>query len=211
MKKILTIIAAATIFVACNSKSDLDTNKDVVVTDTTNMYKSNASTDISTATQPAQPVQEEKAVASTKIIRETRVVYVDRTPRATKQIIHEASPVDPVVTVPQTQTNTGNPVPAPTTGTTQGNSGAGAGTVGAGGTGTSTPATVPQKDKGWSNAAKDAVIGGVGGAVAGAIISRKKGKGAILGGIIGAAGGYILGKKKDKKDDQTADAKYTSF
>jgi hypothetical protein len=44
------------------------------------------------------------------------------------------------------------------------------------------------------------VIGGVGGAVAGAVISKKKGKGAIIGGVVGAAGGYILGRSKDKKD-----------
>ena len=63
-----------------------------------------------------------------------------------------------------------------------------------------------QKDKGWSNAAKDATIGGVGGAVVGAVISKKKGKGAIIGGILGAAGGYILGRKKDNADAK--DVKY---
>jgi outer membrane lipoprotein SlyB len=57
----------------------------------------------------------------------------------------------------------------------------------------------PEEKKGWSNAAKGAVIGGAGGAVTGAIISKKKGKGAIIGGVVGAAGGYILGRKKDKK------------
>lgn len=54
--------------------------------------------------------------------------------------------------------------------------------------------------KGWSHSAKDAVIGGVGGAVAGAVISKKKGKGAVIGGAVGAAGGYIIGRKKDKKE-----------
>jgi len=44
------------------------------------------------------------------------------------------------------------------------------------------------------------VIGGVGGAIGGAIISKKKGTGAVVGGVIGAAGGYIIGRSKDKKD-----------
>ena len=208
MKKILAIFAASSLFVACNTKSDLDTNKAVVVTDTTNMYKSNASTDINTADQPRQ---EEKNVAPTKIIRETRVVYVDRPNRSTRQVVHQAAPVDPVVITPTPQkqpennTNTSN---TPST-TTNGNSGTiGSGNTGS--TGTSYP-SAEQKDKGWSNSAKDAVIGGVGGAVLGAVISKKKGTGAVIGGILGAAGGYILGKKKDKSLDQTTDAKYTSY
>lgn len=63
---------------------------------------------------------------------------------------------------------------------------------------TSTSATTTKK-KGWSNRAKDAVIGGAAGAVGGAIISKHKGKGAVIGGLAGAAGGYIIGNEKDKK------------
>ena len=59
--------------------------------------------------------------------------------------------------------------------------------------------TQPQK-KGWSKAAKGAAIGGATGAVAGAIISEKKGKGAIIGGILGAGGGYVIGRSKDKRE-----------
>jgi len=66
------------------------------------------------------------------------------------------------------------------------------------GTSTASTRTAPAK-KGWSKAAKGAVIGGVGGAVAGAVIG-KGGKGAIIGGVIGAAGGYIIGRSKDRKD-----------
>jgi hypothetical protein len=62
---------------------------------------------------------------------------------------------------------------------------------------TATPA--PQK-KGWSNKAKGAVIGGVIGAGAGAVISKdKKVQGAIIGGVLGAAGGYGVGAILDKK------------
>ena len=193
MKKIFTICAAASLlFAACKNQSDLDAKKDVVLVDTTGMYKSNASTDVSTP-----KVQEE--VAPVKVIRETRVVYVDR-PAKTKRRIRQASPVvnEPVAQVPQARNN----VPSTNqTGTTQTSTG----TTNAPGNETST-GTVPaktEKDKGWSEATKGAVIGGVGGAVTGAIISKNKGKGAILGGVLGAAGGYIIGRKKDKRADAT--------
>ena len=65
-------------------------------------------------------------------------------------------------------------------------------------TASTTQPTVVRK-KGWSSRAKGAVIGGVGGAVVGAAVSKKKGKGAIIGGAVGAAGGYIIGNEKDKK------------
>ena len=85
------------------------------------------------------------------------------------------------------------------TASTSGNSGSSSnsGTVSNSGSG-STQAT--HKKKGWSKAAQGAAIGGVGGAVAGAIISKKKGTGAVVGGVVGAAGGYIIGREKDKKD-----------
>ena len=55
--------------------------------------------------------------------------------------------------------------------------------------------------KGWSKAAKGAVIGGAGGAVAGAVINkRNRAAGAVIGGVIGAGGGYVIGRSMDKKD-----------
>ncbi len=191
MKKIFTFFAAATIFAACNSNSDLDAKKDVIITDTSAMYNNNASTDIGTSVAQQAPA----AVAPTKIIRETRIVYVDRAPKATKRVIREAAPAEPVITtVPQTQSNTGK--------STQGSGTSGnTGTTGTDpGTETAPAEPVKKEKEGWSNAAKDAVIGGVGGAVAGAILSKRKGKGAVIGGVIGAAGGYILGRKKDKAE-----------
>ena len=65
-------------------------------------------------------------------------------------------------------------------------------------TGVGTAEPEVKKKTGISDAAKGAVIGGVGGAAAGAVIGRS-GKGAVIGGVIGAAGGYILGRKKDKQ------------
>src|SRR5438094_2783609 len=46
-----------------------------------------------------------------------------------------------------------------------------------------------------------AVIGGVGGAVAGAAIAKNnRALGALIGGALGAGGGYLVGANLDKKD-----------
>ena len=58
----------------------------------------------------------------------------------------------------------------------------------------------PAKKKGWSKAAKGTVIGAGSGALVGAVVSKKKGKGAIIGGAIGAGTGYVIGRGEDKKD-----------
>jgi hypothetical protein len=66
---------------------------------------------------------------------------------------------------------------------------------------TATPAPAETKKKGWSKAAKGAVIGGVTGAAAGAIINKKnRAAGAVIGGAVGAGVGYGIGRAKDKKD-----------
>lgn len=65
---------------------------------------------------------------------------------------------------------------------------------------TATPAPA-EKKKGWSNKAKGAVIGGVVGAGAGAVISKeKKVQGAIIGAVLGAGAGYGVGAILDKKN-----------
>lgn len=59
--------------------------------------------------------------------------------------------------------------------------------------------TAPRR-RGWSSAAKGTVIGGVGGAAAGALIDRKNpGVGAIIGGVVGGATGYTIGRANDRK------------
>ena len=51
-----------------------------------------------------------------------------------------------------------------------------------------------------SNKTKDAVIGGVIGGAAGAVINKKNpAVGAVIGAVLGAGGGYIIGKKADQK------------
>lgn len=54
--------------------------------------------------------------------------------------------------------------------------------------------------KGLSHGAKDAIIGGVGGGVVGALIDKKnRGVGGAIGAAVGAAAGFGIGHAKDKK------------
>jgi hypothetical protein len=51
-----------------------------------------------------------------------------------------------------------------------------------------------------------AVIGGVGGALAGAALAKnERGLGALIGGVLGAGGGYLIGAQKDKLDKKKRD------
>lgn len=67
-----------------------------------------------------------------------------------------------------------------------------------------TASAAPAKKKGWSSAAKGAVIGAGVGAITGAAVSKKKGEGAIIGGLagagVGAGTGAIIDSKKNKKE-----------
>ena len=195
MKKIiLPLLAAGMVFTACSTKKtdSLDTENKIVFTDTASANKANASTDIgSKDTTPivvAKPVIEPKPQVKT-ITKIVKVYEKQPAPRVIKK--------QPTTTVPDSD-------PYPSTTTTGSTNGTVTGT-GIPGTGTTTPAK--KKNTGWSDAAKDATIGGVGGAVLGGVIG-KGGKGAVIGGVIGAAGGYILGRKKDRKSGRIDTTKY---
>lgn len=65
--------------------------------------------------------------------------------------------------------------------------------------------TQAQEKKRWSPQAKGAVIGGVGGAAAGAIINkRNRTVGGVVGGAAGAGVGYVIGKRTDNKRKEAA-------
>lgn len=57
----------------------------------------------------------------------------------------------------------------------------------------------PAKKKGWSQAAKGAVIGAGAGALGGVLLDKKDGRGAIIGGVVGAGTGYLIGRDQDRK------------
>lgn len=57
------------------------------------------------------------------------------------------------------------------------------------------------RKKGWSSAAKGAVIGGGTGAILGAVINkRNRVLGGVVGGVLGAGAGYGIGRHIDKKN-----------
>lgn len=146
----------AAIFVACKSKTDLNTNKDVILVDTSGMYKSNMMTDTGSVIE-----------TTTLTNRNQNTAVANR---------------------PVTNTNNRTTTNRSTASTSNNRTNSGSGQT-----------TTVRRKRGWSHAAKDATIGGVGGAVIGAVISKNKVKGAIIGGVLGAGGGYILGRSKDKK------------
>ncbi len=62
-----------------------------------------------------------------------------------------------------------------------------------------------QEKKRWSPQAKGAVIGGLGGAAAGAIIhKRSRPVGGVVGGVAGAGVGYAIGKRTDNRRKEAA-------
>lgn len=209
MKKLFTIIGLATIFAACssNDKGSLEIKKETVPLDTTGLYKSNINTDTARTSLQKVTTQQKTVTTTTQPVQAPppppQVVYKTRTVvhEHTKYIHDQQAPKNNTSTTSNTTTNqpsTGNKGTTTNGNSGNGNVGSGNGTANNGGIVPATP--VPERKKGWSDAAKDATIGGVGGAVGGAIISKNKGKGAIIGGILGAAGGYILGRKKDKNN-----------
>ncbi len=189
MKKLLLMIPAAVIFLAaCNTekKDSLTTDKNIIFTDTSLLKPANASTDVAdNNTQPEVVAEKRETASQTQVRTITKIVRVKERQPAPRRAPRETPPV--VVETPEPVGNTN-----PSTGTT------GTGTTGTGSGDVGTAPAEKKKNEGWSQAAKGATIGGVGGAVAGAVIG-KGAKGAAIGGIIGAAGGYILGRKQDKK------------
>jgi PBP1b-binding outer membrane lipoprotein LpoB len=74
----------------------------------------------------------------------------------------------------------------------------------ASGNGTTTTTTTTKK-KGWNSTLKGAVIGAGAGAITGAMVDKKKGRGAVIGGLLGAGAGAGVGAiidGKEKKKNQ---------
>lgn len=173
MKNFLIILSATALFVSCKRKDSLQTDKNIVVLTDTSKNSFSADTAISNV------------------------------PMTTTTTVTTVAPTVAPIAVAPVRSNA--PVRRrSSSGTSTRSSGSGSSTAGNTGSGTgdngtyNTPAPAPQRS-GMSKAAKGAIIGGVGGAAAGAIIG-KNAKGAVIGGVAGAAGGYIIGRGKDRRD-----------
>ena len=187
MKKFILSIAVIGTLAACKNDSKIDTaNRDIQFLSDSAVY--NTTTFSDTAVAEKAEIIPEKVTEAPKVIVKTIRIH-DKSP-ISAPVYTQPAPVPPVAATP--------PVVSNTESTTVGNTPE-TGTSNEGGD----VAIVPEveKKKGWSKAAQGAAIGGVTGAVGGAILSKKKGLGAVIGGVVGAAGGYIIGKKMDKKDN----------
>lgn len=184
MKKVILPAIFALALAACNTDTkDIETSRAILMTDTVNMQQGTSSTDV------AAPEAPQAAPAP-----RPQVVYVDRyvqapAPRRAPQPRPVATPAATPDVAPLPAPTTNNLPPAPGNGDVAVNSPIG----------NDLPETDVEEKKGMSNSAKGAIIGGVGGAVAGAVIGKNV-KGAAIGGAVGAIGGYILGKKKDNNN-----------
>lgn len=196
MKNLLLSLIIITGFAACKSDQKIDSqDRDIQLLSDSTVYANNNIFSDTTVTVKSE-VEPEEVSETPGVIRKTkRAVTVARkksnTPPVYTSNNHTPAVTPPVATPPIVTTPSGNAENS--------------GTVGSGdnsNTGTATTIPQPEKKKGWNKATQGAVIGGVTGAVGGAILSKKKGLGAVIGGVVGAAGGYIIGKGMDKKDNK---------
>ena len=189
MKKLIPLFFVVLTFAACRQANKDDARDIQLLTDSTVFTNNNVYSDTIAGLQAddQNKANQQLPEAESKAPREKVIVkYVPVKTVVVKQ--EKASAATPPVATPPIVNNSGN---------------SGSETVNTGNQipDAGTPGEVTKEEKkGWSKAAQGAVIGGVAGAVGGAIISKKKGVGAVVGAVVGAAGGYIIGKKKDKKD-----------
>ena len=176
MKKLFAVLAVASIFGACQPKQDLNVNRNLVPLDTTRLYNNSILTD----------------TAKTRL-------------------------TDPNMGVKKTVTTTTTTIEPLAAGAAGAAVGAGAvaathhrGTVhhrsssySSGGGGGTYVAPAPSRPRGMSSAAKDAAIGGVGGAVLGGVIGHSVG-GAVIGGVLGGGAGYAIGRSRDRRTGRVA-------
>lgn len=189
MKKLLLFVSIITGLAACKSNSDENTqNRDIQLLSDSSAYNNSILSD-TTATVMQSPVIEK---SSAKPVAKQKTLVKASKPAPQAPVVEQTSSVPPVATPPVVSNSKDSISTKPDNSTVSAGDNKDAGSA--------TSGTEVQKKKGWNKATQGAVIGGVTGAVGGAIISKKKGVGAVVGGIVGAAGGYIIGKKMDKKD-----------
>ena len=192
MKRLLPILSIAVVMAACNS------NPEKIATAYPAATQQAPVNSIDTAGFAA--FQNYKAINELGAVQEPEqqeMIVAAPVKKATPAPVRKAS--KSVVSKPK-------PTPA-STGNTSGNSGSSGSSVstgnddGAVSAGSGDVAQAPAERAKISKAAKGAVIGGVAGAAAGAVLNKKnRAVGAVIGGVIGAGGGYVLGRGMDKKD-----------
>lgn len=194
MKNLLLLLFITVGFAACKSEPDFSSeNSNIRLLPNSTEFTNNALSDTNTVAAaeitPAKVAEKPRTIVKTIIIREAapRAKSVEVAPVTTSTTPTATASIPPIVD---------NPV-STSTGSDKNDSSVGNSTETA-----SAPAEKTVKKPGMNKATEGAIIGGVAGAVGGAVISKKKGLGAVVGAVAGAAGGYIIGKKLDKKSNQ---------
>lgn len=181
MKKVFVVIATASLFGACQPKQDLNVNRNLVPLDTTRLYNNSILTDTGRTklTDPKMGVK--KTVTTTTTTTEPVVTGAAATAGVVgaAAVAHHSSAVH--------HHNSGHHYYSS-------------------GGGRTYVAPAPSRPRGISSAAKDAAIGGVGGAVLGGVIGHGVG-GAVVGGVIGGGAGYAIGRAKDRRTGRVAQGK----
>lgn len=176
MKKLLLVMSAAVVLVACNS------NPNTAVAETKAASADTAGLAAFNAARQEQALAQQIALA------------VASAPKAVAPQVRTVTRYVPVRSASKSSSSTGrstanaassNNLPAVTAPEVI----------------NSESANAAKEKKGISKAAKGAIIGGVAGAVGGAVINKKnRVLGAVIGGVAGAAGGAVIGRGMDKKD-----------
>ncbi len=201
MKKIILAFTVVLFIAACKDDADLETKIDTVgVVKDSLIYHNNILAD--TAKISADILNKANMNADQPLAKKNKT-YAFTTPRTNPPTAKRRTYSSSNIEVMEPSVGSTTPTSSGTGNTNSGNGTDGNTTTTGGATaniGGSSEAQPTVQKEGWSKAAQGAAIGGVAGAIGGAIISKKKGKGAIIGGIIGAGGGYVIGRAKDKKD-----------
>lgn len=173
MKKYLAIIALASVFTACQPKQDLNVNRNLVPLDTTRLYNNSILTDTAKTHLTDPNMGVKKTVTTTTTTIEPVAAGAAGAAAGTAVAHHAATH---------------------RSGVHHSYSSGGGGTY---------VAPAPARPRGISSAAKDAAIGGVGGAVIGGVLGHSVG-GAVIGGVIGGGAGYAIGRAKDRRTGRVA-------
>ncbi len=181
MKRILPFLSIAVVLAACGNNAKTSTESIAPVTEQTQALKVDT-----TGLAEFQNWKLQQQIAEIETPAQPTVQYATAAPvkkarktyRPAPKVVEQAPPVNTSTT--ETSTGSADDVVMNSESTNA--------------------AEAPEK-KGWSKAAKGAVIGGASGAAAGAVINKKnRALGAVIGGVIGAGGGYVIGRGMDKKD-----------
>ncbi|MGN6163960.1 MAG: glycine zipper domain-containing protein [Flavisolibacter sp.] len=193
MKKLIPFFSVAVIMAACNSAPKA--NADAIVASASQQALTAVTDTVGLASYQAWKAQNELADATNYNQAPEPQKPFEKIVKVKKTSKSQASlPTPEPAALPSTPAASSEKTTVPSSDNSTATGGNETASVPAG-------QTTTEEKKGWSNKAKGAVIGGVVGAGAGAVINKKNPVlGAVIGGVIGAGGGYVIGGKMDKKD-----------